>query len=513
MSPILLLLIVVLYFSILVIISKVVEKNSNADSFFTGNKQSPWYLVAFGMIGASLSGVTFISIPGAVALGAFGYFQMVLGFVAGYAVIALVLLPLYYKLNLTTIYTYLQQRFGRNSQLIGAGFFMLSRVLGASLRMYLVVLVLQTFIFNSLGIHFSLTIGISLILIWIYTSKAGIKTIVYTDTLQTLFMLIALFATIIYIMNHFDFEWVKVWNEMSKTDLFGKENASITNIFTFDKLSTAGTFWKMFTGGMFIAIAMTGLDQDMMQKNLTCPNIKEAQKNVLGFTITLVVVNALFLFMGALLYYYIIHENTDVFVNSVYDTKDDLLFPADKILENTSDWLLRTDLIFPHLSLNYFGTGIGIIFFIGLIAAAYSSADSALTSLTTSFCFDVTKWNPEEIKQNKSKVHIAFSIVLYVVIFVFYLWNDTAAINTLFRLASYTYGPLIGLFFFGILTDIQINDKWVPVACVASPILCYLINEWCKTEWGYYWGYELLLLNGFITFALLYFLPKQPKES
>ena len=485
LSPTIILSFVAAYFLLLVGISKIIERKSDEQSFFTGNRNSPWYLVAFGMIGASLSGVTFVSVPGAVAVKSFSYFQMVLGFTVGYVIIALVLLPLYYRLNLTSIYSYLDQRFGRNSQLVGAFFFLLSRVIGASLRMYLVVLALQTFVFDDLNVHFTITIAISLALIWVYTSKAGIKTIVYTDTLQTAFMLLSLGFTIYFILDHFNFDFAFIKQ--------GLDAQGLTKTFFIDNLTAGNTFWKQFLGGAVIAVAMTGLDQDLMQKNLTCPNIKEAQKNVYAFSTVLVFVNALFLIMGALLVFYMQQENID--------------FP----LKENGD--IKTDLIFPTLALEHFSPVIGIIFLLGLIAAAYSSADSALTSLTTSYCFDIMKWNKEEVKQNKTKVHIGFSIVLFIVISIFYLWNNDAAIFTLFKLAGYTYGPLIGLFFFGIITKIDIKDQFVPYACILSPIICYGLDYFIPKWTGYSFGMELLLINGIITFCLLFTLKSESRSQ
>lgn len=476
MNPLILLSIIAIYFLVLLGISKYVERTSDSSSFFNGNRSSPWYLVAFGMIGASLSGVTFVSVPGNVAVTQFAYFQMVLGFTVGYIVIALVLLPIYYKQNLTSIYSYLETRFGRNAQLIGTGFFMLSRVIGASLRMYLVVITLQAFVFDALGIPFYVTIAISLALIWVYTSKAGIKTIVYTDTLQTAFMLIAMGLTIFYILQSFDFDF--------ETIKSGLDELNITQTFFTDDLKAGNTFWKQFVGGAVLAIAMTGLDQDMMQKNLTCPNLKDAQKNVYAFTSVLVIVNGLFLFMGALLF--------------LYAQKNNISLP----LSDTGT--LQTDLIYPTLALEHFHPALRIIFFVGLIAAAYSSADSALTALTTSFCFDIKQWKDEDLKKNKTKVHLGFTAILYIVIFIFCLWNNRAAITTLFVLAGYTYGPLLGIFFFGILTKIKLNDKLIPIACILSPIIAYGIQWYTKEYQDYSFGHELLLLNGLIAFVLLF---------
>lgn len=479
MDPIYLLVITIAYFLLLLGISNIVGRKSDENSFFTGNRNSPWYLVAFGMIGASLSGVTFVSIPGAVAYGAFGYFQMVLGYIVGYTVIALVLLPLYYKLNITSIYSYLEQRFGRNAQLVGAFFFMVSKVLGASLRMYLVVLTLQSFIFDPLGIHYTITTAIALFLIWIYTFKSGIKTIVYTDTLQTLFMLTAMIWTIVYIVQSFDLSFAQINTEMGEMRL--------TKIFFFDNWKAGSTFWKQFVGGALIAITMTGLDQDMMQKNLTCPNIKEAQKNVFSFTIVMVLVNAMFLFMGALLVYFVVKNGIEVPIND--------------------EGKYITDLMFPTLALKYFSPILGIVFFVGLIAAAYSSADSALAALTTSFCFDIMKWEGKALNKNKNYVHIGFALAMYVVILVFYAWNNRAAVNLLFMMAGYTYGPLLGLFTFGIFIKRTANDRLIPLICIASPFLAYGLDCITTDYFEYKFGNEMLLINGGITFLLLYLNP------
>lgn len=486
MNPYILLTVIALYFLFLVGISKIVDRKSDEDSFFTGNKNSPWYLVAFGMIGASLSGVTFVSIPGAVTYGAFGYFQMVLGYIIGYIVIALVLLPLYYKLNITSIYSYLNDRFGRNAQLVGAFFFMVSKILGAALRMYLVVLTLQNFVFNPLGIHYAVTTAIALFLIWIYTAKSGIKTIVYTDTLQTVFMLASLVCTIVYIVNSFDMSLGQISNELG--------DMGLTKIFFVDDWKAGTTFWKQFVGGALIAITMTGLDQDMMQKNLTCPNIKEAQKNVYSFTFVMVFVNALFLILGALLVFYITKNGIDV--------------------PKAENGKYITDLMFPTLALQHFSPILGLVFFVGLIAAAYSSADSALAALTTSFCFDIMQWKDKQLSKNKNYVHIGFAVVMYFVILIFYQWNNRAAVNLLFTLASYTYGPLLGLFTFGIFTKKQKIDTWItPAICVISPILTYYFDDITTELFDYKFGTELLLINGGITFVLLLLLPDKKIES
>lgn len=484
MDPYILLALIVAYFSMLIGISKIVERKSDSQSFFTGNKSSPWYLVAFGMIGASLSGVTFVSIPGSVINGSFSYFQMVLGYIVGYLIIALVFLPLYYRLNLTSIYSYLNDRYGRKAQLTGASLFLVSRMLGSALRMYLVVLSLQTFIFDQLGIHYTVTIFIALFLIWIYTSKGGIKTIVYTDTLQTLFMLIALVWTIVYIVNSFDASLFEITAELG--------NMGLTKTFFMDNWQAGSNFWKQFIGGIVVAIAMTGLDQDMMQKNLTCPNIKEAQKNVYAFTSVLVVVNALFLFLGAMMYYYVAQKGIQLPLNA--------------------DGKIITDLTFPTLALQYFSPVIAFVFFIGLIAAAYSSADSALAAMTTSFCFDFMQWKDTELTKNKNIVHISLTVVMYFVILGFYMLNNSASIDLVFKMAGYTYGPLLGLFTFGLMMKKRPEDKLIPYLCILSPILVYALDELTTYLFTYHFGNELLLINGMITFALLLAVPENKSD-
>jgi len=494
MSPYSVLTIIAAYFVLLILISYFTSRNSDRDSFYTGNKQSPWYLVAFGMIGASLSGVTFISIPGTVAKSSFGYMQMVLGYLVGYLVIALILMPLYYKLNLTSIYSFLEKRIGRKSQLTGATFFLLSRVIGASLRMFLVVLVLQRFVVEPLGqsfgytIHYSITVFVSLALIWAYTFRSGIKTIVWSDTLQTFFMLLSLVLSLILIAN--SFEW-------SIGDVITKVNESdYSKILFFDDILGKSHFLKQFVGGAVMAIAMTGLDQDMMQKNLTCKSLGDAQKNIYWFSIVLVFINLLFLSLGAMLYLYIDANGTGIPTRLV----DGSLKPA-------------TDLLFPTIAMNHLGTASGAIFLIGLIAAAYSSADSALTSLTTSFSLDFLRLEKNKDKYPKhmrTYIHLGFSVLLFLTIIIFYEKNDMSAIFKLFKMAGFTYGPLLGLFFYGIISKKTPVDKLVPIVCVLAPVLCYILDL-NSMAWlgGYSFGFELLLVNGLLTYVGLMILPKK----
>lgn len=434
------------------------------------------------MIGASLSGVTFLSVPGDVGKGAFSYFQMVLGYLLGYIVISYVLLPLYYRLNLTSIYSYLKERLGVYSYKTGAFFFILSRVIGASFRLFIVVNVLQIFVFDAWGISFWITTSIFILLILAYTFQGGVKTIVWTDSLQTTFMLLSLLLSVVLICKQLNFGFGDMITAIANSD-YSKTIMTDWHLKTF--------FPKHFFGGMFIAIAMTGLDQEMMQKNISCKNIGEAQKNVITFSITLVAVNFIFLCLGALLY--------------IYTTSKNIPLP-----------LRSTDDLFPTIALQHLGNLSAIFFIIGLISAAYPSADGALTALTASFCidflgFEEKKEMTEERKTTLRKiVHVGFSLLLLLVIVIFRAINDEAVIRQLFRVANYTYGPLLGLFFFGILTKQNVRDKIVPVICLLSPIICYTLDSNSK-EWlnGYLFGNELLIINGLLTFAGLWLIRKK----
>jgi Na+/proline symporter len=485
MKPIYILLLIIAYFVLLLLIAYFTSKNDSNETFFKANKNSPWYIVAFGMIGASLSGVTFISVPGWVQSSKFSYMQIVIGYLFGYFVIAYVLIPIYYHLKVTSIYEYLKIRFGTSTHKTGAIFFFISRVLGASFRLFLVASVLQYFIFDAWHVPFEITVMLSILLIWIYTFRGGIKTIVWTDTLQTLFMLIAVFGSIYFILNQLN------W---SITDLFtSTEFKHYSKIWFLDDFNDKKYAIKSILGGMFIAIAMTGLDQDMMQKNLTCKNTKEAQWNVLSLGFILIIVNFIFLILGALLF--------------IYTHKFNIAIPL-------VDGNIKTDLLFPEIALqSNLGITIGVLFVLGLIAAAYSSADSALTSLTTSYCIDFL--NIENKPKNKQKgirknVHIGISIILILVIISFrYLLKDNV-ISSLLQVASYTYGPLLGIFAFGIFTKITIKDKWVWLVAIISVTLTYLINYYSVYLLnGYVFGYELLIVNGCITYIGLLALQKR----
>lgn len=477
MSPLFVGAIVLGYFLLLIGISFLTSKNQQSTDFYTASRQSKWYLVAFGMIGASLSGVTFISVPGEVTNSNFYYFQVVIGYLLGYFVIAKVLLPLYYRLNLVSIYTYLEQRFGFWSYKSGAFFFLLSRVIGASFRLFLVAGVLQIAFFNAFNLPFWVSVLTTIILIWLYTFRGGIKTIVWTDTLQTTFMLIAVIVSILFIKDELSWSWSEL-----TTNLFNDQRSTIFNW----EWQSGRNFFKQFFSGAFIAIVMTGLDQDMMQKNLTCKNIGEAQKNVFWFCIILVIVNFLFLSLGVLLYQ--------------YAEVSGIAIPE------------RTDNLFPFLAVNNFSTIGTVTFLLGITAAAYSSADSALTALTTSFCVDFLgfkKENYEERRNLRIGVHFGFSIVLFIVILIFQAINDQSVINSIFIAAGYTYGPLLGLFAFGIFTKWSVKDRWVPIVCVASPFLSYLINLNSEALlWGYKFGFEILILNGLLMFIGLMLIRK-----
>ena len=476
MNSFLILILLLSYFLVLILISYLTSKNDSNQDFFKAGKQSPWYLVAFGMIGASLSGVTFISVPGWVEASQFSYFQVVLGYMVGYFVVAFVLLPVYYKLNLTSIYEYLFHRFGFVSHKTGAFFFFVSRVLGAAFRLYLVAIVLQQFIFDEWNVPFEITVIISILLIWIYTFRGGIKTIVWTDTLQTVFMITAVILSIYFITDSLDWTFSEF--------LVSEELKAYSTIFNTDSILDKGYFLKSFFGGVFITICMTGLDQDMMQKNLSCKSLKDAQKNMLSFSIVLTLVTFLFLLLGALLFIYAKRNNIEI-----------------PLLDGQP----KTDLLFPEIALNSgLGITLGITFILGLIAAAYSSADSALTSLTTSFCVDILDMTGKSEKAQKSirkKTHIGMSLLLVLVIISFKYILNSNVIDSLLTVAGYTYGPLLGMFAFGIFTDYKIKDKFVWIVALASVTMVFMLGKIPADDLGgYVIGYELLPINGLLTF-------------
>ncbi len=480
MSPVTVLLIAVGYFSILFFISFITGKDSSDDAFFIGSKKSPWYLVAFGMIGASLSGITFISVPGAVQGAGFGYMQMVWGYLLGYFVIATVLLPIYYRLNLTSIYTYLEKRLGVYAYKTGAAFFLISRVIGAALRLYLVAAVLQLAIFGAWGIPFAATVALTILLIWLYTFRSGIRTIVFTDSLQTFFMLLALVLTIIALCTQMN---------LGFSDLISTvRGSSYSQIFFWD-FKPGNNFFKQFISGAFIAIVMTGLDQDMMQKNLSCRTLGDAKKNMFWFSVILMVVNFVFLVLGALLFIYMDQMGIEMPTRLV-----------------SGEAKAATDLVFPTIALNHLPFMVGATFFVGLLAAAYSSADSALTALTTSFCVDFLDF--EKGKSNRKTryiVHIAFSFLLFLVILMYNQVANDALIWDIFKAAMFTYGPILGLFSFGIITKRKVpNNALVILVCVLSVIISYFINKSGMALNGFQFGFLILPLNGLLTFLGLY---------
>lgn len=480
MNPITVILFILGYFALLMLIAHFTSKEANNDAFFIGGHKSHWYLVAFGMIGASLSGVTFISVPGWVGSSQFSYMQMVMGYFVGYTIIALVLMPLYYRLNLTSIYTYLEERFGYYSYKTGAAFFLLSRTIGAAFRLFLVAQVLQSIVFDhiylydSVHVPFWMTVAVTILLIWLYTFKGGIKTIVWTDSLQTLFMLIAVGVSIYFISSKLELGFSDLYNEV--------KNSDYSQVFFFDDWKDTKYFFKQFLSGAFLAIVMTGLDQDMMQKNLSCKDIKDGQKNMFSFSLVLIVVNFVFLVLGALLF--------------IYANKNGIVIPE------------KTDNLFSLIATQHLSIVAGIFFILGLVAAAYSSADSALTALTTSVCIDFLdiKNKEESLKiKLRKRVHVLISLLLFVVILIFGGINKGSVISDIFKAAGYTYGPLLGLYAFGLIMKRKVHDKIVPLICLLSPVICYVLNLFSKEIFnGYEFGFEILILNGALTFAGLF---------
>tara|TARA_B100002052_G_scaffold247743_1_gene234283 strand:- start:110 stop:1564 length:1455 start_codon:yes stop_codon:yes gene_type:complete len=482
LSPIIIIFILFAYFSILIFIGKITSKNSSDDSFFIGERQSPWYIVAYGMIGATLSGITFLSVPGWVEDQQFFYLQMVLGYVPGYLFVAYVLMPIYYKLKVYSIYQYLKERFGYYSHKCGAGYFFLSRLLGASLRLYLVALVLQSLLFSQIGIPFFITTLITILLIWLYTYKGGIKTIIWTDTLQTSFMLITVVSCLFILFKDLNFS--------SISDSLNSNNYDF-QVFSFTDFNQSSHFLRSFLSGMFIAIAMTGLDQDMMQKNLSCKNLKEAQKNMIWFSVVLVFVNILFLYLGALLYQY-------ADVHNIMTSGDNLFVDVIKY--------------------GQLGVFIFVLFLLGLMSAAYSSADSALTSLTTCVCVDFLDIQKDDattiISSKRTLVHMFISLLLFLVILLVNYLNNDSIIATLFLVASFTYGPLLGLFIFGLFTERKVIDQYVPFVVILSPLLSYMIYKYdTQILKGFDFGPDLLIVNGLITFLLLFLISCFKKQK
>jgi len=480
MTPTHILLLIGGYFLVLLLISYFTGKNDSNLDFFKAGKSSPWYLVAFGMVGASLSGVTFISVPGWVEASEFSYMQVVFGYFLGYLITAYVLLPIYYKQNVTSIYEYLDERFGWMSYKVGAVSFFISRVLGASFRLFLVAIVLQQFVFDAWNVPFELTVVLSILLIWVYTFRGGIKTIVWTDTLQTLFMLVSVGLSIYFILAKLD------WNfgDFLASDEFKQYN----RILFADNFFEKQHLLKSFFGGMFVTICMTGLDQDMMQKNLTCKSLKDAQKNMVSFSVVLVIVTFVFMLLGALLY--------------IYADRFEIAMPL-------MDGKPKSDLLFPEIALNSgLGMTVAITFMLGLIAAAYSSADSALTSLTTSFCVDFLgiEKKPEHSRKRMRKItHVGMSVMLIIVVIIFKYVLTSNVIDGLLTVAAYTYGPLLGLFAFGIFTKHQLKDRYVWIVALAAVLIIIFLGKIPAEQLGgYVFGYELLPLNGLLTFIGLW---------
>lgn len=460
------------YFVVLLVIGWLVSRKSTSETFFTGNRDSLWYIVAFGMIGTSLSGVTFISIPGEVGNSGWTYLPLVFGNCFGYIIIGVALLPLFYKLNLVSIYTWLGTRFGEKSRLTGSFFFIISQLIGASFRLFLVAGILQLAFFDAIGVPFAATVFIIIGFIWIYTVRGGIKTIVWTDTFQTVFMLLSVVVTIVTIIRSLDLNLSETIGVLQKSEL--------TDIWDFDWRSGHNTV-KQFMAGIAITVVMNGLDQNMMQKNLTCRSLKECKTNMFSFSFFFLITNVLFLSLGALLY--------------IYASTKGVVLPG------------KSDELFALLSLNYFGMTAGVLFLLGITAAAYSSVDSSLTSLTISFCIDFLKVDPHNAQQKKQRVavHIAFSLLMFLVIVLFRELNNSSVITAVLTAAGYTYGPLLGLFAFGLITQYSIKERYVPLICLASPVLSYLLD--CYSEQlfnGYKFGFEILVMNGLLCFIGLW---------
>lgn len=480
-----------LYTCLLFCITWLTSRKADNDSFFRGNRRSPWFVVAYGMIGASLSGVTFMSVPGGVYSGQFTYMPLVFGYVIGYVVIACLLLPLYYRLNLTSIYSYLEQRFGHVSERTGALFFILSRLMGSALRMYLVVFVLYEFVFRSWGIPFWIPAVAFIALILLYTFRGGLKTVVWTDTLQTTFLILAAVVTVVAILKNLHLGYFDLIREAA--------DQGMTKVFNTD-ISHSKYYWKQIISGAFITIAMTGLDQDMMQKNLSCKSLRDAQKNVLTSSGLFVVVNIVFLTLGAALL--------------IYAQKTGFELPVDAAGH------VMSDKIFPSIAFSLSGFT-AVVFVLGMVAAGYSSADGTLTALTTTFCYDFLGFDKEQEGAKKDKqmrtrkmVHIAFALLYLLVIIAFRPFHRQSLIDTLFDVAGYTYGPLLGMYSFGLFTRREVRDKLVPVIAIVCPVVCYILKV-NSVQWfgGYQMGFELLLLNGLLTFVGLLLISKKGNRS
>jgi len=495
MSPFILLFFVVAYFALLLVVAYFTSKKSDNESFFVGNRNSNWMLVAFGMIGTSLSGVTFVSVPGGVMKNGFAYFQLSIGYLLGYIVIAYILLPLYYRLNLTSIYNYLSSRMGIQSYKTGASFFILSRTLGATARLYLVVNILQTVILEQLGVPFWVTTLIILAMILMYTFEGGVKTIVWTDTLQTLCMLAGLVLCVVFILNKLDLSMGAAIEQMS---------AKGYNKVWFTDPNSKLFFVKQILAGAFITITMTGMDQEMMQKNISVKTLADSQKNMLTLAITMLGVILLFLFLGGLLYLFA-ESNGAVMINDIF---------------TIGETNVGKDNLFPSMALHYMPQAFSIIFIIALISALFPSADGAITALTSSFCIDIlgiqqrSDLDEKGKKKLRQKVHLVFATIFLVAVLIFKLINEASMIDVILKIATYTYGPLLGLFTFGILTKRNVQDRIVPYICIAAPLLSFILDKYQKILFGNYEiGNELLIVNGLITFILLFIFSKESKPT
>ena len=483
MSPVLVLITIAAYFAILFTISYIAGRKADNAGFFVGNRKSTWYVVAFAMIGSSISGVTFVSVPGMVATSNFSYLQMVLGFVAGQFIIAFLLIPLFYKMNLVSIYEYLENRFGLSSYRTGAWFFFISKMLGAAVRLFLVCLTLQLLVFDPLKLPFILNVIATVALVWLYTFRGGVKSLIWTDSLKTFCLVVSVVLCIYYIASDLNLSFTGMVNTVVDSDF--------SRFFFFDDVNDKRYFFKQFLAGVFTMIAMTGLDQDMMQRNLSCKNFKDSQKNMITSGISQFFVILLFLMLGVLLY--------------TFTAQNGITNPA------------KSDELFPMVATGgYFPVIVGVLFIVGLISSAYSAAGSALTALTTSFTVDIlgTKGKSEqEVVTIRKRVHIGMAIVMGIVIFIFNILNNTSVIDAVYILASYTYGPILGLFAFGMLTKKQVRDKYIPVVAILSPILCFILQKNSEVWFnGYAFSYELLIFNAFFTFIGLCLLTVNEKK-
>lgn len=483
MSPVLVLITIAAYFAILFTISYIAGRKADNAGFFVGNRKSTWYVVAFAMIGSSISGVTFVSVPGMVATSNFSYLQMVLGFVAGQFIIAFLLIPLFYKMNLVSIYEYLENRFGLSSYRTGAWFFFISKMLGAAVRLFLVCLTLQLLVFDPLKLPFILNVIATVALVWLYTFRGGVKSLIWTDSLKTFCLVVSVVLCIYYIASDLNLSFTGMVNTVVDSDF--------SRFFFFDDVNDKRYFFKQFLAGVFTMIAMTGLDQDMMQRNLSCKNFKDSQKNMITSGISQFFVILLFLMLGVLLY----------------------TFTAQNRITNPA----KSDELFPMVATGgYFPVIVGVLFIVGLISSAYSAAGSALTALTTSFTVDIlgTKGKSEqEIVTIRKRVHIGMAIIMGIVIFIFNILNNTSVIDAVYILASYTYGPILGLFAFGMLTKKQVRDKYIPLVAILSPILCFILQKNSEVWFnGYAFSYELLIFNAFFTFIGLCLLTVNEKK-